>query len=69
VEPLLLFTASNRFFTTKIKKVCPDLERDPFHRWLNHYFLLLQILLGLMFYIIGGWSFLICGIFISIFLL
>jgi stearoyl-CoA desaturase (delta-9 desaturase) len=46
------------------KKFAPDLERQPFYRWLNRYYLLLQIPLGLLLYVMGGWSWLIYGMFV-----
>lgn len=46
------------------KKFAPDLERDPYYRWLNHNFLLLQIPFGLLLYVMGGWSFVFYGLFL-----
>ncbi|MGB8697830.1 MAG: fatty acid desaturase [Thermosynechococcaceae cyanobacterium] len=40
----------------------PDLDRQPFYRWLDRYYLLLQIPLGLLLYLMGGWSFVIYGL-------
>lgn len=45
-------------------KYAPDLMRQPFYRFLNNYFLLLQVPLALLLYAIGGWSFVIYGIFV-----
>lgn len=46
------------------QKSAPDLQRVPYYRWLDRYFLLLQIPLGLILYGLGGWSFAIYGIFL-----
>ncbi len=51
------------------KKFAPDLDRHPYYRWLNRNFVLLQILLGLLLYCLGGWSFVIYGIFLRAVLL
>ena len=51
------------------KKLAPDLDRHPYYRWLNHNFVLLQIILGLLLYGLGGWSFVIYGIFLRAVLL
>ena len=51
------------------KKFAPDLDRHPYYRWLNRNFVLLQILLGLLLYGLGGWSFVIYGIFLRAVLL
>ena len=51
------------------KRFAPDLERDPFYRWLNRNFFFLQIPLGLLLYALGGWSFVIWGMFVRAVLL
>ncbi|BCL34015.1 acyl-CoA desaturase [Nostoc sp. MS1] len=53
----------SEFFDYEIyQKYAPDLARQPFYRWLDRYFLLLQIPLGLVLYALGGWSFVIYGV-------
>jgi sn-2 palmitoyl-lipid 9-desaturase len=55
---LWLFYPKSEFFNYEsYKRYAPDLERDPFYRWLNRNFLLLQIPLGITLYLLGGWSF------------
>lgn len=46
------------------RQYAPDLERQAFYRWLDRYFLLLQIPLGIVLYLMGGWSFVIYGLFV-----
>ncbi|HEY9848312.1 MAG TPA: fatty acid desaturase [Leptolyngbyaceae cyanobacterium] len=43
-------------------KYAPDLSRDPYYKWLDRYFLMLQIPVGLLLYALGGWSFVIYGV-------
>ena len=43
------------------KRFAPDLARDAFYRWLDRYYLLLQIPLAILLYVLGGWSFVIWG--------
>jgi len=43
-----------------------DLRKDPYYLWLDKYFLLLQVPLGLMLYLMGGWSFVLWGIFLRL---
>jgi sn-2 palmitoyl-lipid 9-desaturase len=51
------------FFDAKIyQSFAPDLMRQPFYRWLDRNFLLLQVPLGIVLYALGGWSFVIYGI-------
>jgi stearoyl-CoA desaturase (delta-9 desaturase) len=58
------------FFDYKIyKRYAPDLDREVFYRWLNRYFLLLQLGLGLILYLLGGWAFVIYGVFLRTVLL
>lgn len=62
---LWLFYPKSEFFNyDNYKRFAPDLERDPFYRWLNRYFLLLQLPLGLLLYLWGGWSFVVWGMFV-----
>ncbi|MFL9458237.1 acyl-CoA desaturase [Tolypothrix bouteillei VB521301_2] len=56
-RPEFLEYESNREFA-------PDLAKDAFYRWLDRYFLLLQIPLGVGLYLLGGWSFVIYGLFV-----
>jgi sn-2 palmitoyl-lipid 9-desaturase len=67
---LWIFYPQPEFFDYEIyKKFAPDLEREPFYRWLNRYFLLLQIPVAILLYALGGWSFVIYGIFLRAVLL
>lgn len=67
---LWLFYPTKEFFNySSYKKYAPDLDRDPYYRWLNRNFLLLQIPLGLLLYALGGWSFVIYGVFLRAVLL
>ncbi|MGQ4650214.1 fatty acid desaturase [Lyngbya aestuarii] len=67
---LWIFYQKSEFFEYEIyKKSAPDLAKDPYYRWLNRYFLLLQIPLGLLLYLLGGWSFVIYGMFLRAVLL
>ncbi|QLE56916.1 fatty acid desaturase [Nostoc sp. TCL26-01] len=67
---LWIFYPRPEFFDNKIyQKSAPDLARQPFYRWLDRYFLLLQIPLGLLLYACGGWSFVIYGMFVRAVLL
>lgn len=67
---LWIFYPHAKFFDyEQYRRFAPDLDRDPFYRWLNHHFLLLQIPLGLLLYAIGGWSFVFWGMFVRMVLL
>ncbi len=67
---LWLFYPRAEFFEYEsYKKFAPDLTRDPFYRWLNRNFLLLQVPLGMGLFLVGGWSFVIYGMFLRLVLL
>jgi fatty-acid desaturase len=67
---LWIFYPHAEFFDyEQYKRFAPDLVRDPFYRWLNRYFALLQLPLGLLLYAVGGWSFVIYGMFVRAVLL
>jgi sn-2 palmitoyl-lipid 9-desaturase len=65
-----VFYPQKQFFDREIyKQYAPDLARDAFYRWLDRYFPLLQIPLGVLLYLLGGWSFVIYGVFLRAVLL
>ncbi|PIG95138.1 fatty acid desaturase [Gloeocapsopsis sp. IPPAS B-1203] len=62
---LWIFYPRPEFFDHEnYKRFAPDLARDAYYRWLNRNFLLLQLPLGILLYVLGGWSFVIYGIFV-----
>jgi sn-2 palmitoyl-lipid 9-desaturase len=67
---LWIFYPHAEFFEYDLySRYAPDLARDPFYQWLNRYFLLLQIPLGMALYAIGGWSWIFWGMFVRAVLL
>ncbi|PLZ36049.1 acyl-CoA desaturase [Fischerella thermalis WC538] len=67
---LWIFYPRPEFFEYEMyKKFASDLDRDPFYRWLNRYFLLLQIPVAVLLYALGGWSFVVYGVFLRAVLL
>lgn len=65
----MLYPYAKFFDYAQYSRYAPELARDRVYRWLNRYFLLLQIPLGLLLYGLGGWSFVIYGIFLRAVLL
>ncbi len=65
----ILYPRSEFFEYEKYQRFAPDLARDPFYCWLNRYFFALQIPLAVLLYILGGWSFVIYGVFLRAVLL
>ncbi|BAY46656.1 stearoyl-CoA 9-desaturase [Scytonema sp. HK-05] len=62
---LWIFYPRAEFFEEQhYKRFAPELYRDPFYRWLNRNFLPLQIPVGVLLYALGGWSFVIYGVFL-----
>lgn len=57
----ILYPKSDFFDSDKYFRYAPDLARDPFYLWLDKYFLLLQIPVGVGLYLLGGWSYVIWG--------
>lgn len=67
---LWLFYKRPEFFNRDCyRQYARDLDRQPFYRWLDRYFLLLQVPLGVLLYLLGGWSFVVYGLFVRIVLL
>ncbi|MEM7066950.1 MAG: fatty acid desaturase [Cyanobacteria bacterium P01_B01_bin.77] len=65
----MIYPEAKFFDCEQYSRYAPDLARDPVYQWLNRYFLLLQLPLGLLLYGLGGWSFVIYGIFLRAVLL
>jgi sn-2 palmitoyl-lipid 9-desaturase len=60
----IFYPAAESFDPNLYRRWAPDLAKDAFYRWLDKYFLLLQIPVALALYAVGGWSFVIYGVFL-----
>jgi sn-2 palmitoyl-lipid 9-desaturase len=60
----IFYPTAESFDPNLYRRWAPDLAKDAFYRWLDKYFLALQIPVGLLLYAIGGWSFVIYGVFL-----
>jgi sn-2 palmitoyl-lipid 9-desaturase len=60
----ILYPTAESFDPNLYRKWAPDLAKDAFYRWLDKYFLLLQVPVALALYAVGGWSFVIYGVFL-----
>jgi sn-1 stearoyl-lipid 9-desaturase len=49
-----------------VERLTRDINTDPVYKFLDAYFLPLQIVLGMLFYLWGGWSFVVWGIFVRL---
>ncbi|MEO0432754.1 MAG: acyl-CoA desaturase [Cyanobacteria bacterium J06656_5] len=49
-----------------VPRLTKDIANDPFYLFCENYFLLMQIVLGVLLYAIGGWSFVLWGIFVRL---
>lgn len=49
-----------------IPRFIKDIADDPFYKFMDKYFLGLQIALGILIYLIGGWSFVVWGVFVRL---
>ena len=49
-----------------IERFIRDISDDPVYLFFDKYFLLLQVILGVVLYALGGWSFVIWGIFVRL---
>lgn len=65
----MLYPQPEFFEYDRYQRFAPDLARDPVYRWLNRYFLLLQLPLAALLYVLGGWPMVIWGIFVRAVLL
>jgi stearoyl-CoA desaturase (delta-9 desaturase) len=60
----LVYPREQFFNYESYRKFAPDIDKHSYYRWLNKNFLFLQIPLGLVLYALGGWSFIIYGMFL-----
>ncbi|MBD1879235.1 MULTISPECIES: acyl-CoA desaturase [unclassified Coleofasciculus] len=51
---------------TDIPRVTKDISGDPVYQFLQNYFIPIQVVLGLILYALGGWPFVVWGIFVRI---
>ncbi|WP_448527159.1 acyl-CoA desaturase [Parathermosynechococcus lividus] len=60
----MIYPHPDYFNYDRYQKFAPDLARQGFYRWLNRYFMLLQLPLAIALYALGGWPFVIYGVFL-----
>ncbi|CCH64734.1 Fatty acid desaturase [Richelia intracellularis HM01] len=51
----------------EIPRLTKDIAKDPFYRFCHEYYIELQLFLAIILYLLGGWSFVIWGIFVRLF--
>ncbi|MEM8642301.1 MAG: fatty acid desaturase [Cyanobacteria bacterium P01_G01_bin.54] len=58
-----LFCRQPNFFDDeRYRRYARDIDRDPYYHWLDRYFIIPQVVLGLVLLGLGGWSFVLYGI-------
>lgn len=62
----MLYPRDEHFDYGFYKKYAPDLAKDGYYRWLDRYFLTLQLPVALILYALGGWPFVIYGVFVRV---
>jgi len=65
----ILKPQEDSFAYSQYSRYAPDLAKKAYYRWLDRYFALLQVPLAVVLYAIGGWPFVIYGIFVRAVLL
>jgi sn-1 stearoyl-lipid 9-desaturase len=50
----------------EVERLTKDINQDPFYKFLDAYFLPIQIVFGVILFLIGGWSFVVWGIFMRL---
>lgn len=65
----LIYPRADFFNKDAYQRYAPDVARDPYYQWLDRYFVFLQIPLALLLFALGGWSFVIYGMFVRTVLL
>ncbi|OUC11859.1 MAG: acyl-CoA desaturase [Alkalinema sp. CACIAM 70d] len=60
----ILYPRPEFFENRQYERFAPDLARDRFYCWLDRYYILFQIPLAIGLYWLGGWPFVIYGVFV-----
>lgn len=60
----LIYPEAKFFDSNNYSQYAPDLARDRYYGWLDRNYLALQIPLALLLYALGGWTYVIYGIFV-----
>ena len=60
----LMYKQDKYFDYDQYKRYAVRADRDPYYRWLEKNFILVQIALGLLLLAIGGWSWVVYGVFV-----
>lgn len=64
---ILWGTAQNHDQAT-IARYAPDLVKDPFYRWLNNFYYVPLLIVGVLLFVFGGWGVLLWGVFLRLIL-
>ena len=64
---ILWGTAQNHDEAT-IARYAPDLIKDPFYRWLNTFYYVPLLIVGVLLFVYGGWGVLLWGVFLRLIL-
>jgi stearoyl-CoA desaturase (delta-9 desaturase) len=59
-------TSKDRLEPREYGRWAPDLMKDPVYRFLDRYPVAIQFALGLVLFLIGGWSFVVWGVFVRL---
>ena len=59
-------SSKDRLEPSEYGRWAPDLMKDPFYRFLDRYPIAIQFALGLVLFLLGGWSFVVWGVFVRL---
>jgi fatty-acid desaturase len=62
----MLWTPSKESQRELVRRYAPDLLRVPFYRFLSHAYVALSVLIGALLYLLGGWTFVVWGMFVRL---
>jgi len=60
----MVYPRSEYFDRNLYTRYAPDLARDPYYQWLDRWCIALQVPLAIALFLVGGWSFVLWGIFV-----
>ncbi len=62
----ILFGTAQDHDQATIERYAPDVLKDPYYRWLNNFYFVPLMVIGILLFVFGGWGVLLWGVFLRL---